>query len=305
MNELNFQKIQFPISSLFSIISQSFNAQSTDLVDNLVQLLERLPDKFLKEAFDLPSDPLAPFEAYYGKLDPFYEKFYRRVCGDTTFLADKGALLPFLKVLCSLTSCSRHARKRFQKLLSLEKRDYQKLPNDRNSFSGRLISLFTDTDVDVKTIAAQLFMIISKNKVQRFIDITGYGNAAGLLYTNNALSGESSFAHLDYASSDDEDLQRDIEIKNQADKIARNKEIANPEYNPTTGRIEPQKLDMFAGLSEEQREWEAHKIANLFCKLGDSGLQPMAVDANGKFKPVRELAAQVNLPSEHSESDSD
>ena len=70
---------------------------------------------------------------------------------------------------------------------------------------------------------AQLFMIISKNKVQRFIDITGYGNAAGLLYTNNALSGESTFAQLDYASSDDEDIQRDIEIKNQADKIARNK----------------------------------------------------------------------------------
>ena len=57
-----------------------------------------------------------------------------------------------MKVLCSLTSCSRHARKRFQKLLKLEKRDYQKLPNDRNSFSGRLISLFTDTDVDIKNI---------------------------------------------------------------------------------------------------------------------------------------------------------
>jgi len=88
LNELNFQKIQLPISSLFSIISQSFNDQSTDLVDNLVQLLERLPDKFLKEAFDLPRDPLAPFETLYGKLDPFYEKFYRRVCGDTTFLGN-------------------------------------------------------------------------------------------------------------------------------------------------------------------------------------------------------------------------
>ena len=155
-----------------------------------------------------------------------------------SILADKGELLPFLKVLCSLTSCSRHARKRFQKLLKLEKRDYQKLPNDRNSFSGRLISLFTDTDVDIKTLAgkfhylqrtfnelllAQLFMIISKNKVQRFIDITGYGNAAGLLYTNSALSGESAFTQLDYASSDDEDYQRDIEIKSQANKLARNK----------------------------------------------------------------------------------
>ena len=87
-NELNFQKIQLPISSLFSIISQSFNDQSTDLVDNLVQLLERLPDKYLKESFDLPRDPLAPFETHYGKLDPFYEKFYRRVCGDTTFLGN-------------------------------------------------------------------------------------------------------------------------------------------------------------------------------------------------------------------------
>ena len=87
-NESNFQKILLPISSLFSIISQRFNDQSTQLVDNLVQLLERLPDKFLKDAFDLPRDPLAPFETHYHKLDLFYEQFYRRVCGDTSFLGN-------------------------------------------------------------------------------------------------------------------------------------------------------------------------------------------------------------------------
>jgi hypothetical protein len=48
------------------------------------------------------------------------------------------------------------------------------------------------------------------------------------------------------------------------------REIANPEYNPTTGRIEPQKLDMFAGLSDEQREWEA-SFLSLFSFLTLSG----------------------------------
>ena len=45
-----------------------------------------------------------------------------------------------------------------------------------------MISLFTSPNTTLKTLSAQLFFIISKQKTERFINLTGFGNGAGLLY---------------------------------------------------------------------------------------------------------------------------
>ena len=45
-----------------------------------------------------------------------------------------------------------------------------------------MISLFTSADEELKTGSAQLFFIIAKQNADRFINMTGYGNGAGLLY---------------------------------------------------------------------------------------------------------------------------
>lgn len=290
------------ISCMFKIISASSNA--TSLVDKILQCSERLPGKFLRDAYGLPHDPLSEILDDYPKLDILFLHFKNRVMSESEFMADKSETVPYLKVLCSLTRCSRHARKRFQKLLCLDDRDYRRLPDDKDSFSGRLIVLFTDTDMGVKTVAAQLFMIISKNNVQRFIDITGYGNAAGLLYQNGTLSGETPETKLDYESSDNEDQIREEAIQKQRKKMIKEKQMEKPQYNPTTGRLEPQKPNIFEGLSNEEKEWEAHKFANIFAKLSNSALKPMAIGPDGKMTPVDKLVHQTNLPEEPT-SDSD
>ena len=70
-----------------------------------------------------------------------------------------------------------------------------------------MIALFTSPNVMLKSMSAQLFFIISKEQTARFIALTGYGNAAGLLYdagilTSGAAHGEDDVD--DSAFSEDE-----------------------------------------------------------------------------------------------------
>ena len=57
-----------------------------------------------------------------------------------------------------------------------------------SSNSAQLISLFTSPNIGLKTQSAQVYFIIAKQKTDRFIHFTGYGNGAGLLYDAGILA---------------------------------------------------------------------------------------------------------------------
>lgn len=46
--------------------------------------------------------------------------------------------------------------------------------------------------------------------------------------------------------------------------------------------------DKFANLTQEQKEREAVDLANIFSKMSNGALRPMAIDKDGKLKPVEE-----------------
>lgn len=69
----------------------------------------------------------------------------------------------------------------------------------------------------LKSMSAQLFWIIAKQKTARFIALTGYGNAAGLLYDTGIFTGQSTMEGVDVSSfsddeNEDEDEQREEKI---------------------------------------------------------------------------------------------
>merc|ERR1712062_330071 len=85
---------------------------------------------------------------------------------------------------------------------------------------------------------------------------TGYGNAAGLLARRGLMMGgrgENTYSDTD-TDSDTE------EYVSNAHKI-----------NPVTGHVEPPKVSPFEGMTEEQKEYEANRLANLIHKLSDLG----------------------------------
>lgn len=92
--------------------------------------------------------------------------------------------------------------------------------------------------------------------VRRFVKYTGYGNAAGLLATRGLLGGQRSQATSSgtrYSSDSDSDTEEYRQIKDRV--------------NPVTGQVEEEQPDPMEGMTEDEKEEEAHRLVSLFNKL--------------------------------------
>ncbi|CAB1313626.1 unnamed protein product [Coregonus sp. 'balchen'] len=91
-----------------------------------------------------------------------------------------------------------------------------------------------------------------RNKLVRLMThYTGYGNAAGLLVARGLLAGGRG----ETLYSDDEDSDTE-EYKS-----------AKPFINPITGHVEEPMPNPIEDMTEEQKEYEAQKLVNMFDKL--------------------------------------
>ena len=81
--------------------------------------------------------------------------------------------------------------------------------------------------------------------------------------------------------------------------------------NPVTGHIAPPKRSPFEGMTEEQKEYEANKLANMIHKLHELGaMKPGKIGPDGKpvaVEHVLELVEgqQFRRGEQNDESDSD
>ena len=58
--------------------------------------------------------------------------------------------------------------------------------------------------------------------------------------------------------------------------------------NPVTGHIELPQVSPFEGMTEEQKEYEANRLANLMHKLSDLGVvKPGKIGPNGTIRIFR------------------
>ncbi|KAG9334391.1 hypothetical protein JZ751_008140 [Albula glossodonta] len=97
---------------------------------------------------------------------------------------------------------------------------------------------------------------------------TGYGNAAGLLAARGLMRGGRDPGL--YSEDEDSDTEEYREAK--------------PHINPVTGRVEDEQPNPMEGMTEEQKEYEAMKLVNMFDKLSrDHVIQPMKLGADGKM----------------------
>ncbi|XP_064169067.1 synembryn-A-like isoform X2 [Anguilla rostrata] len=126
----------------------------------------------------------------------------------------------------------------------------------------------THIDTDVKHCAAEFLFVLCKESVSRFIKYTGYGNAAGLLAARGLMRGGRDPGL--YSEDDDSDTEEYREAKHH--------------INPVTGRVEDEQPNPMEGMTEEQKEYEAMKLVNMFDKLSrDHVIQPMKLGADGKM----------------------
>ncbi|MGH0120847.1 UNVERIFIED_CONTAM: hypothetical protein FKN15_069673 [Acipenser sinensis] len=117
---------------------------------------------------------------------------------------------------------------------------------------------------------------------------TGYGNAAGLLAARGLLAGGRGGGQ--YSEDEDSDTEEYKSVK--------------PFINPITGHVEEPMPNPIEEMTEEQKEYEALKLVNMFDQLSRQQIiQPMGVKQDGTIAPLAEAISQCNMESCSSDSD--
>ncbi|KAM9173155.1 chaperone Ric-8B isoform 2-T2 [Pangshura tecta] len=207
---------------------------------------------------------------------------------------DKGSsyregLTPVLSLLTECCRAHRNIRKFIKAQVLPPLRDVSNRPEVGTTVRNKLVRLMTHVDLGVKQIAAEFLFVLCKERVDNLLKYTGYGNAAGLLAARGLLAGGRG----DHWYSDDEDTDTE-EYKS-----------AKPNINLITGHVEEPMPNPMDEMTEEQKEYEAMKLVNMFDKLSrDEVIKPMGVRPDGTMTPLEETICQYQT-NEQDSSDSD
>ncbi|XP_069018091.1 synembryn-B isoform X2 [Embiotoca jacksoni] len=253
-----------------------------------VNLLNNLPVTCLDVLIDVPVQ--GGQEKYGGKnmdvvqvLLDFMEK---RI--DKQGSNYKEGLTP---VLSLLTEGSRHHReiRRFIKAQVLPPlKDVKIRPEIGTTVRNKLVRLMTHVDMGVKQTAAEFLFVLCKESVDNLLKYTGYGNAAGLLVARGLLAGGRG--ETQYSEDEDSDTE---EYK-----------TAKPFINPITGHVEEPMPNPIEEMTEEQKEYEAQKLVNMFDKLSRQNvIRPMGVRPDGTLAPLVETLCDPHDDNSGSDSD--
>uniref|UniRef100_A0A3Q4BU26 Synembryn n=1 Tax=Mola mola TaxID=94237 RepID=A0A3Q4BU26_MOLML len=183
----------------------------------------------------------------------------------------KETLLPSLSLLNESARIHRETRKFLRSKVLPPLRDVKNRPEVGSTLRNKLVRLMTHIDTDVKACAAEFLFILCKESVSRFIKYTGYGNAAGLLAARGLLRGGRDSGI--YSEDEDSDTEEYREAK--------------AHINPITGVVEEEQPNPMEGMTEEQKEYEAMKLINMFDKLSRTNvIQPMQLRMDGKMSEM-------------------
>ncbi|XP_053321634.1 synembryn-B [Spea bombifrons] len=261
--------------------------KTEELHSNTVNLLSNVPvsclDVLIRPAHKASANNnSSDMEAIQVMLD-FMEKRIDKGC------SYREGLTPVLSLLTECSRAHRDVRKFIKAEVLPPLRDVSSRPEVGTTVRNKLVRLMTHVDLGVKQIAAEFLFVLCKERVDNLLKYTGYGNAAGLLAARGLLAGGRG----DRWYSDDEDTDTE-EYKS-----------AKPNINLITGHVEEPLPNPLDEMTEEQKEYEAMKLVNMFDKLSrEDIIKPMGVRPDGSMAPLEEAIHGTNIPEENS-SDSD
>ncbi|XP_037071519.1 synembryn-A-like [Pollicipes pollicipes] len=243
-----------------------------DLLNYVVQVLTTVPSSCYT-ALVVPetAGARADAEGDTAALDAVLGILTDKIQQPQSAVSQREQLTPVLLLLCHSSKACRTIRRYFRVKILPPRRDVMLRPEQGNSLKSQLVKLMTSPVSEVKDLAAHFLFILCKEDVGRFVKYTGYGNAAGLLAARGLMLGGPRSAG--YSSDSDSDTDEYVQYRDRMD--------------PVTGRVEPEQSDPMEGMSEERKEHEAEKLANLISKSIDLGLiQPCRIGEDGKPHPI-------------------
>ncbi|EGT48653.1 CBN-RIC-8 protein [Caenorhabditis brenneri] len=199
---------------------------------------------------------------------------------------------PYFQALARLCVESKHARRycRIRVIPPLVADEVKKRPEEHDSLRGRIVRIMMLPSA-TKDVAAEFLFIICKRSVNRMIKYFGFGHSAGHLANMGLLGQINQQKH----ASDSEDSETE-EYNQVRDNV-----------NPVTGAIYPEDHgSALAGMSDEQKEYEAMKLVDAMNKMMDAGIvKPGTIGEDGRLREVSHVLELIKDAPEPDKDDSD
>ncbi|XP_050676982.1 synembryn-A [Leptidea sinapis] len=262
--------------------------KSMELLSNVANLLTSIPAPFYKYLTPELIEGQTSKHIYDGRnMEALYtllQLLQHRLAITTGTSNQYENLSPILTVLNKSSRNISYHRKYFRQIVLPPLRDVHSPPEKGNTLRNQLCRLLTSPITSVRDLVAEFLFILCKEKVGRMVKYTGFGNAAGHLAHKGLMSGGQGPVQYS-SSSEDSDTEEYLE--------------AQPNIDPVVGCTRPPRVNPFEGMTEEQKEYEAMKLVNLFDKMVSEGIvKPATIGPDGKPKPVDHvLEFRENAPN--------
>lgn len=231
------------------------------LLVNLIHLLTNMPEEvYLKLSDDDVNKIL-------NHLDNQLKTYSKHSFRDT--------VLPVLNVCANICKYNEDVRKRwFAEIIGCAK-DFEKRPEEYDNLRGRLVKLMTSVDVHIKDIAAEFMHALCGGDTEKLITYAGFGNSAAFLSSRGLLSGARK------GSDNGQPREENTDYQQLRDRI-----------DPITGRLDTPRRNPMEGMSEDEKEYHAHELADAITRLSNLGIvKPMGIDQDGNITDLRRSSA--------------
>ncbi|XP_037870766.1 synembryn [Bombyx mori] len=282
------EKQQF--TNLVSVLGKIMTVQTSsksndlDLMNNIVNLLTSIHTLFYMSLTEEIGDKQKPDHIYEGRDMTSLVILLQFLKHQLTASDERQNLYEKLSpILTVLNKCARVRvqRKFLRKAVLPHLRDVSKPPEQGDELRNHLCRLLTTPVTSVRDLVAEFLFVLCKEKVSRMVKYTGFGNAAGHLASRGLLAGGRGARYSSSSDSETEEYRRHAHA-----------------LDPVVGCTRPPPADPFRGMTDEQKEYEAMKLVNLFDKMVTAGVvKPARVGADGQLQAVEHvLQLREDLP---------
>ncbi|CAG9760768.1 unnamed protein product [Ceutorhynchus assimilis] len=278
------------------LMASTINLEKTwQLRNDIVNLLTNIPATYYTELL-MPVDESTPLPKSLRfenqNMTVIYEilMFLEAKFNDKSSIGNQLEIYsPILSVLYKAVTAHRSIRKYLRlHILPPLKDNMDKRPEEMNTLRGHLCKLLTTPITQIRDLVAELLFVLCKCNASRMIKYTGYGNAAGLFAQRGLLGGKKDAAEAEFSSESE---------CSETEEYSGKKHL----INPVMGCVEKPHTNPMAGMTEEQKEYEAMQLLDKINSLANSGvIQPCRIGSDGKPHPiVHVLQLQERLKLQH------
>ncbi|KAM3968093.1 ric8 guanine nucleotide exchange factor A [Aphomia sociella] len=290
IEEAMYLKLMPVLTALLNVQTSTEN-KLIELQSNIANLLTGVPLVFYPHLTPQLNNGETSQYVYDGKnmeaIQSLVQLFQTKLSSTTNTKNQYESLSPILTVMVKSARSCRAQRKYLRQVVLPPLRDVSCPPEKGTTLRNQLCRLLTTPITSIRDLVAEFLFVLCKEKVGRMVKYTGFGNAAGHLAQKGLLSGGRTGQYS--SSSDDSDTEEYLE--------------AQPHIDPVVGCTRPPRINPFEGMTDEQKEYEAMKLVNLFDKMVSDGvMKPARIGPDGRPQAVDHVLELRDQPPNRPQS---